>query len=520
MDFVYDNDDNSEDDLISYMHSTTMPPSSCDCPSVFNRSNFNLNSLIQEEIISIKNNESNHKNTNNDVKTISNDNNYGDHINIDNFNCSTLTVNNNQISTKYFSKDKLNSNFDEQDTSNIADTSFIDTITKSISHFLQISLIGNRVLSVIRVIIIDPFLLTTNAYRFCKKILFGLFFTSIEDNIEEDQQVSTTIVQMSTDNTSIVPMSKSDPADEVIDFIRNFIEKYGSPVPPFYHGSFTQVKKDCISESRRLLVYLHDKKCGDCDQFCTNILCNQNTIEYIEQNFMFWACDKDSQEIRNLIYNDNIHQYPFIGLYVPTRGIMELFSRIWFFIEEHHFRNKLNDLVNASKSMIVVEIERRRRAAENVQIRKEQDDNYDKSLKIDREKKRIKIEKEQLEHEMAEKAKEDALRIAKLREAAKLMINDNKEPNVCGSDAVCLSFRLSNGTNFRRNFYLSDKVESLYHYMRSNNEVPVNFQLYTNFPKILLLEVIMDELSRPRNATLQSIGIKWSQSLLVHDIDA
>lgn len=60
----------------------------------------------------------------------------------------------------------------------------------------------------------------------------------------------------------------TDPVGDVMRFVHQFEETYGSVHPVFYQGSYGQAISDAKQELRFLLVYIHQDNNKNCQDFC------------------------------------------------------------------------------------------------------------------------------------------------------------------------------------------------------------------------------------------------------------
>ncbi|KAI0977808.1 hypothetical protein GJ496_007972 [Pomphorhynchus laevis] len=345
----------------------------------------------------------------------------------------------------------------------------------------------------------------SNIFYIFGQLLWSFVFTEIP-NLQSNH------------HDEIIP--SSDPVDDVLNFIAHFSQKYGPNTPHLYHGSFSQVKRMCIQDTCYLLVYIHDTNSQQCEGFCSNILCKADVIDLINRRFIFWASSNDRYESIKILRDENEIGCPFIAVYLPQNGRMTLLMKVSSITNEQAFTNRLENIISNTQFLQAEEIERRNRLTENALIRQEQDASYQRSLEADQEKVRQQEEKRRLETEEIEKKKHEMNDLIEIQKRAKEALDNEKEPDSTELHVVTLSIRLPNGNSLRRRFFKTDNVQLLYNYMRSHHEVPVNFHIYANFPKKLLLEVKRVELSYSPDTIISDIGIDCSQSLLVHDLDA
>lgn len=182
----------------------------------------------------------------------------------------------------------------------------------------------------------------------------------------------------------------------------------------------------------------------------------------------------------------------------------------------------------------IAQIERQERDM----IRQEQDEAYQQSLKLDREKK-IKKEEERKNKEAQEKAEKE--RLARQERIHQRLINLKSDivqhmppqPAPGQNDSVKLVFKLPNGTRLKRDFQKSDLVKHLYWYVFSLDNAPLRFKLATNFPKRDLpgrpplpedfgeeSEPNLDPVEPNSEQTLEETQLTETQIIFVYDLEA
>lgn len=120
---------------------------------------------------------------------------------------------------------------------------------------------------------------------------------------------------------------RTDPVQEVLDFIKNYEEAYTREHPVFYQGTFSQVLNDAKRELRFLLVYLHNVDATDTEVFCKETLSNPDVIRYINQNFLFWGCSIKSDEGKKTTNAVKSNHYPFLAVLVLKENRMTIVGK-------------------------------------------------------------------------------------------------------------------------------------------------------------------------------------------------
>lgn len=79
----------------------------------------------------------------------------------------------------------------------------------------------------------------------------------------------------------------------------------------FYQGTYAQVLNDAKQELKFLAVYLHsDNNKADVTSFCRSTLGNDDVIEFINNNMLFWGCNIASPEGYRVSHSLNARAYP------------------------------------------------------------------------------------------------------------------------------------------------------------------------------------------------------------------
>lgn len=123
---------------------------------------------------------------------------------------------------------------------------------------------------------------------------------------------------------------RSDPLQEVLEFIKYYEETYSREHPVFYQGTFSQVLNDAKRELRFLLVYLHSIDAIDTERFCKETLANPDVTRYINQNFLFWGCSIKSDEGLKSSNAVKASHYPFLAVLVLKENRMTVVGKYFF----------------------------------------------------------------------------------------------------------------------------------------------------------------------------------------------
>jgi FAS-associated factor 2 len=285
-----------------------------------------------------------------------------------------------------------------------------------------------------------------------------------------------------------IDLIDSDSSEDIDRFITEFETQYGSRHPVFYSGTYGQALNEAKRELKFLLVYLHSDSHQDSQDFCHNILTNNQLIEFINQNnLLFWSCSVTYSEGYRVSQSLRESTYPYLALIGLKHNRMVLIRK---FEGKQNLDSLLNQLRKSiednESSLIAARLEREERNM-NQLIRKQQDEDFAESLRADQEKEKKKKE-EKNKKEAEEKAKKEKELEANQRKERllqlKLELKDKipLEPDIGDPNATKLVIKLPNGTRLERRFLKTQSIKYLYYFVFCSDESLLNFQIRTNFP--------------------------------------
>ncbi|KAG0028199.1 hypothetical protein BGZ82_008548 [Podila clonocystis] len=224
-----------------------------------------------------------------------------------------------------------------------------------------------------------------------------------------------------------------------------------------------------------LVVYLHSDEHDATDKYCKETLADSELLSYLVVNEMIiWGGNVKETEGFQVATTLQTVRYPFLGVIAlsqPTAGSsatkMVLIDRIEGPSTAEQIIERLTQQVNRqSAALDRLRSERRERDMAR-EIRQQQDDAYQQSLRADREKARQQREAQ----EAADKLKQEQERIVAEKEAALnrrerhlkyLYENLPEEPTAGETGCARLSFKLWNGERVIRRFRGTEPVEHVY----------------------------------------------------------
>ncbi|CAH1961128.1 unnamed protein product [Acanthoscelides obtectus] len=330
-----------------------------------------------------------------------------------------------------------------------------------------------------------------------------------------------TILQLSRRLLGIEFRPRTDPVQEVMEFIAAYEEKYSQQHPVFYQGTFSQVLNDAKRELRFLLVYLHSPSAPDTDAFCRDTLSNPDIIRYVNQHFLFWGSSINSDEGKRTINAVKASHYPFLAVLVLKENRMTIVARMEGYADPGLLAQRLRSVVGEYEINLVSARADRFEASVNRSLRSQQDEAFMESLRADQEKERRREEQRRQQEEEQrrleeERRAEEVRRESIAQEKVNSVYKVPEEPSASHPDAVHVVFKLPCGTRLERRFLKSHSLEAVFYFVFCHPNAPDSFEIMTNFPRRVLN-------CRPDTAkviTLEQAGLKNKEVLFVNDLDA
>jgi FAS-associated factor 2 len=147
-------------------------------------------------------------------------------------------------------------------------------------------------------------------------------------------------------------------------------------------------------------------------------LANSDVIQYLNNNFIVWACSKNLSEGRKVFNALKVKRCPFLGIIALRHSRMTLVSKIEGPISAAELMLQLASLVAECEPELVAARYDREQRSQTQMLRQQQDQAYEESLRADREKAKRKQEQE----EEARRALELEKRLQDEEEARKNVI--------------------------------------------------------------------------------------------------
>lgn len=313
----------------------------------------------------------------------------------------------------------------------------------------------------------------------------------------------------------------TDPVGDVISFIHNFEEKYGSTHPVFYQGTYSQALNDAKQELRFLLVYLHGDDHQDSDEFCRNTLSSAEVIQFVNSRMLFWACSTSKPEGYRVSHALRGNTYPFLAMIMLKDRRMTVVGRLEGVLQPEDLINQLTFIMDANQPYLMTERNEREVRTQTQALRQQQDEAYLASLRADQEKERKKKQQQEqkkreeeqaVQQRQAEEIRRRTLQEEKVRKSACLP----PEPHADNPDSVKIVFKMPNDSRVERRFLFSQSLMVIHDFLFSLKETPEKFQIVANFPRRVL--PCLSTRDQPIPPTLKEAGLSRTEVLFVQDL--
>ena len=211
------------------------------------------------------------------------------------------------------------------------------------------------------------------------------------------------------------------PRDAAARFKREFEEEYGANELPFFEGGVAQAHDQAKKDLKFLMVVLMSPEHDDTESFIKETLLDPRVVEYIKDpanNIILWGGNVLDSEAYQTSVEYGCTKFPFTALVclTPKEGStrMGIAKRLTGPMPADTYLSQIRAAME--KYGRDLDSVRAERTAQEVSrsLRTEQDDAYERSLAIDRERARQKREAEAAAAEAEKRAEEEAANAAAL----------------------------------------------------------------------------------------------------------
>lgn len=349
------------------------------------------------------------------------------------------------------------------------------------------------------------------------------------------------------------PRRQLNPRDAASRFKREFEEATGAKSLPFVEMGYTQAYDKAKTEPKYLMMVLLAPEHDDTKSYARDTLLHPDVVEFINNpanNIMLWGGSVRDPEAYQVSIEHRVTKFPFMAMIcvTPKEGgstRMGTVKRVVGPVSPAYLVEQLR-LTTAKYADDLAAVRAVRVANEATRdIRIEQDNAYERSLAIDRERARQRQEAERQRQEAEQQAREreaEAARQAKLGKQWRAWRATTLAPEPAADTAAANIVRVAiklpesrGGERLRRSFAADATVEELYAFVECNSteadedeeaeeEEPISEKVtkpagYTHVYKFQIASMMPREVHEPSESKTLLEAIGKSASLVVEEVE-
>lgn len=282
---------------------------------------------------------------------------------------------------------------------------------------------------------------------------------------------------------SLFPGGLADNRPEDGEMLRELQEKFPNRFPKKVEGTMLEAANRAKRELKFLLIVLHNPVVQQSQRFIRETLCSDNFVSFSDSNLVLWAESAADKRGYTSVVQLMATQMPFLGLVTFVDGQMKMVWRRSGFMSTPALMEKLLGLIEQYQPALVAEEHERVQREMDRALRAQQDEEYEASLRRDREKmEEAAREKDRIEKEKTESQNKLELRAQELEAKLKALPQEPLE----GELQVKLKFRFPNGTSHDRAFSPDTTLKQLYDFVDTRDSgISEDFSIYAH-PRIFL----------------------------------
>ncbi|ERS98361.1 hypothetical protein HMPREF1624_05145 [Sporothrix schenckii ATCC 58251] len=349
------------------------------------------------------------------------------------------------------------------------------------------------------------------------------------------------------------PRRQLNPRDAASRFKREFAEATGSEALPFVEMGYTQAYDKAKTEPKYLMMVLLAPEHDDTKSYARDTLLHPDVVEFVNNpanNIMLWGGSVRDPEAYQVSIEHRVTKFPFMAMIcvTPKEGgstRMGTVKRVVGPVSAGYLVEQLR-LTTAKYADDLAAVRAVRVANETTRnIRIEQDNAYERSLAIDRERARQRQEAEQQRQEAEQQARDreaEAARQAQLGKQWRAWRATTlaPEPAAGTANVVRVAIKLPEsrgGERLRRSFAADATVEDLYAFVECNSKEVSDEEAdgdtedevisekatkpagYTHVYKFRIASMMPRELHEPSESKKLLEAIGKSASLVVEEVE-
>ncbi|XP_022206141.2 FAS-associated factor 1 [Nilaparvata lugens] len=330
----------------------------------------------------------------------------------------------------------------------------------------------------------------------------------------------------------LIPDNVEDETAGCIHFNDEFTNRYGDLHPYFFPGTLEDAIKDsCLKparERRPLAVYLHHDGSVLSNVFCTELLCFESVMQYLNSNFLVWGWDLtfDSNKTKFLnsvskslgnmaavtVRSIDLERLPALIIIMRMRSNTEIFSVINGNIGVSELLTSLIQAVDVFSDQQRLEVQEEDERAAREMIKIEQDQAYQASLEIDQAKEEAKKQQIMIETQEKRRIEEEKQQEEARKEAERRLLESQlpDEPDETSEGISKIRFRLPSGDFLERRFSILNSLQVVLHYLVVKGYHTENYKVISSWPRrdLTTLDV---------HSTIQDLKLYPQETLILEE---
>uniref|UniRef100_A0A8D8F0E7 FAS-associated factor 1 n=4 Tax=Culex pipiens TaxID=7175 RepID=A0A8D8F0E7_CULPI len=304
----------------------------------------------------------------------------------------------------------------------------------------------------------------------------------------------------------LIPDNVDDETIGSIQFVENFVERYGPQHPMFFQGSLEDALKEACRPSARdrklMAVYLHHDGSVLTNVFCGQLLACESIIQMLLDHFVLYGWDLTFESNKNMflssisacvgmtasitVRNIPVDRLPAILVIAKNRSQCEVFQVIYGNVSVDDLLSQLMEASDMYAEQLKIELREENERLAREQVKLEQDAAYQESLEADRAKQEAKRQKElmmQTERRRLESERADAeAKREQIRAAARSTVPPEPEQTV-GENITKIRMRPPTGVLIERRFTTDTPLRILLNFVTAEGFLIDEYKVIQSWPR-------------------------------------
>jgi FAS-associated factor 2 len=286
---------------------------------------------------------------------------------------------------------------------------------------------------------------------------------------------------------------------------------------------FADVKQQALQNQSLIFLYLHSPLHRQSQDFCRNVLCDGSMVEWLNQrHVMPLGVSIHTAQGAQLASLLHAAAFPFCALLHPKSStsmalLLKAQGSKLTDMRVHGLMPHLQTALGRHQNVVIEEETRRLLREQEVDLRRQQDDEYQDSLRADQEREQQAAEERERERQLQEEEEERQHQEQEEQEAVLAIATSLVKPEP-ESGGTMVRFVLASGVKLDRRFTSDETMEALRAFLRLYfHEKGIEMGrigLSTSFPRKTYTE--QDD----QTQTLEDLGLNPQAVLMVQDLDA